>query len=240
MSYPSLWSGPGSITGFILSPLFALHLHIPPVSKLCWPFCRRVAALWPGTPLEDQGLVQLWLSMETAVCPASGDTPGVWLLPMSGTSMSSTQWWLQPSHCIGDPSLMMEGNAIGMLCQGAGGQELGLVGGAQDSRALIPSQVLPRCRYFALPSRSVRAKLFSFLGACTGAGAKHDMLGLNIRKALEHLSAAQLTAQCQPGSQDRSQAMATCFSSRGSMVASCPDQKQERGCPLLPLDKQTQ
>lgn len=79
--------------------------------------------------------------------------------------MSSTQWWLQPSHWVGDPSLRMEGNAIGMPCQGAGGLELGLMGGAQDSWAPIPSQVLPRCRYFALPSRSVRAKhLFLFRG----------------------------------------------------------------------------
>lgn len=34
------------------------------------------------------------------------------------------------------------------------------MGGAQGSWAPIPSQVLPRCRYFSLPSRSVRAKLF--------------------------------------------------------------------------------
>lgn len=52
------------------------------MSKLCQPFCRRVAAPWPETPLEDQGLVQLWLRKEAAVCPASGDTPGAWLLPM--------------------------------------------------------------------------------------------------------------------------------------------------------------
>lgn len=38
-----------------------------------------------------------------------------------------------------------------------------MAGGAQDSRAPLPSQLLPRCRYFALPSRSVRAKLFFFL-----------------------------------------------------------------------------
>lgn len=78
---PSLWSCPGSITAFSPSPPSALHLHILLTSKLCWPFCRHVAAPWPGTPLEDQGLVQLWLSKEAAVCPASGDTPGVWLLP---------------------------------------------------------------------------------------------------------------------------------------------------------------
>lgn len=105
------------------------------------------------------------------------------------------------------------------------------MGGAQGSWAPIPSQVLPRCRYFSLPSRSVRAKLFSFSGACTGAGAKHDMLGLNVRKALEHLSASQLAARCQPGSQDGSQAMATCFSSRGSMEASGPHQSR-RGTAL--------
>lgn len=33
---------------------------------------------------------------------------------------------------------------------------------------------------------------FPSSGACTGAGAKHDMLGLNVRKGLEHLSASQL------------------------------------------------
>lgn len=101
--------------------------------------------------------------------------------------------------------------------------------GAQDSWAPLLSQLLPRCRYFALPSRSVRAKFFffSFLGGCTGAGAKHDMLGLNFRKASEHLCAAQVAAWCQPGSWEASQAMATCFSTRGSMEASCPDQGKE-------------
>lgn len=80
LSYPSLWSCPGSTTAFRPKPPSALHLHIPPMSKLCWPFCRCVAAPWPGTPL-DQGLVQLWLSREAAMCPARGDTPRAWLLP---------------------------------------------------------------------------------------------------------------------------------------------------------------
>lgn len=74
-------------------------------------------------------------------------------------------------------------------------QKLGLVRGAQNCQAPLLSQLLPCCRYLVLPSRSVRAKLFfplSFFwgGCCTGVGAKHDMLGLNFRKALEHLSAA--------------------------------------------------
>lgn len=113
-------------------------------------------------------------------------------------------------------------------CARGGEQELGLAGGAQDAWAPLPSQLLPCCRYFALPSRSVRAKLFfSFSRGCTGAGAKHDMLGLNFRKASEHLSAAQVAAQCQLGSREGSQAMATCFSTRRSMEANCPDQGKE-------------
>lgn len=113
-------------------------------------------------------------------------------------------------------------------CARGGGQKLGQAGGAQESQAPLLRQLLPCCRYFALPSRSVRAKLFfSFSGGCTGAGAKHDMLGLNFRKASEHLSAAQVAARCQPGSREGSQAMVTCFSTRGSMEASCPDQGKE-------------
>lgn len=150
---------------------------------------------------------------------------------MSGNSMSSTQWCLQPSHGVGDPPLTMEGHAIGMLCQGGGGQELGLWG--EHRVPGLQSQARCCLAVGTSPCQAGQSgpNFFSFSGACTGAGAKHDMLGLNVRKALEHLSASQLAARCQPGSQDGSQAMATCFSSRGSMEASGPDQSR-RGTAL--------
>lgn len=70
-----------------------------------------------------------------------------------------------------------------------------------------------------------------------GAGAKHDMSGLNFMKASEHLSAAQRAARCQPGSQEWCQAMATCLSTGGSMKASCPDQSKEGSALCYPWTK---
>lgn len=115
-----------------------------------------------------------------------------------------------------------------MLCQGVVGRSWAWRGEHRTPRLLSQASCClavgtSPCQAGQLGPNS----FFSFSGGCTSAGAKHDMLGLNFRKASEHLSAAQVAARCQPGSWEGSQAMATCFSTRGSMEASCPDQGKE-------------
>lgn len=52
-SHPSPWSCPGSITAFCPNPPSALHLHIPPISRHYWPFCRCLGAPCPGAPSHE-------------------------------------------------------------------------------------------------------------------------------------------------------------------------------------------
>lgn len=92
-----------------------------------------------------------------------------------------------------------------------------------------------------MPSRSVRAKLFSFFllfffqGGCTGAGAKHDVLGLNSRKASEQRRAAQVAARCRAGSGEGAQGTATCPPTQGGAAwGHAAHPKARRGLPGSP------
>lgn len=108
---------------------------------------------------------------------------------------------------------------------------------AQDSWAPIPSQVLPRCRYLTLPSRSVRAKLFFFFGGLHGCWCQARHVGAERQERL----GAPLCISAHTTVPAR---LSAWISSHGDLLlkhgGQLPRLKQERGCPLLPLDKQTQ
>lgn len=83
-SYPGPWSSPGSITAFSPSPPTALHLHNPPVSRHCWPFCRRVAAPCSGTPSRGAPRAGAAATQQGGCSPPRqrGHSCGVRLLPV--------------------------------------------------------------------------------------------------------------------------------------------------------------
>lgn len=124
---------------------------------------------------------------------------------MSAHSTSPTRRWLQikATFCRAMPP---------GCC--ARGRQAGPWRG--EHRAGLPSQLLPPCRYSALPSRSVRAKLFFFpifffFRGLHGRRCQHDMLGLNSRKASEQRRAAQVAARCRAGSGEGAHGTATCL-----------------------------